>query len=152
MLWFVLMKFPLNEVIIVAVRNEKVGHIDFIPAAIFRMRRYTAVNMNCQLTKTPYWQAGSWRKKPPSSQSIELLPLKSLSSSKGISKPAPKNQTKMCFFGVAEWQIVELESLSVQEKWNTRAIQDNTVSAHPVKITLLGSNYSVLYNILVIEG
>lgn len=56
---FVLMKFLLNEVIIVAVRNEKAGHIDFIPTAISRMCWYRAVNTNCQLTKKQYWQVGS---------------------------------------------------------------------------------------------
>lgn len=53
---FVLMKFLLNEVIIVAVRNSKVGHIDFIPTAISRTCRYRAVNVNCQLRKKQYWQ------------------------------------------------------------------------------------------------
>lgn len=53
--------------IIVAVRNEKVGHIDFIPAAISRTCRYRAVNMNCQLKETnhetkQYWQVRSLRK------------------------------------------------------------------------------------------
>lgn len=62
LLLFVLMKFLLNEVIIVAVRNEEVGHIDFIPTAISRTCQYRAVDMNCQLTKKQYWQVGSLRK------------------------------------------------------------------------------------------
>lgn len=49
---FVLMKFFLNEVIIAAVRNEKVGPIDFTPTAGSRPCRYRAVDGNCQLTKT----------------------------------------------------------------------------------------------------
>lgn len=40
------MNFLLNEVIIVAVRNEEVGCIDFTPTAISRMCWHRAVNVS----------------------------------------------------------------------------------------------------------
>lgn len=70
LLLFVLMKFLLNEVIIAAVRNEKVGPIDFTPSAGSRPCWSRAVNGNCQLTKTILASRQFEEKLPPASAQI----------------------------------------------------------------------------------
>lgn len=101
---FVLMKFLLNEVISAAVRNEKVGPIDFIPTAGSRLCWNRAVDGNCQLTETIL---ASWQfeeKLPPASAQTSLRS-NHRPWAKALANPLRKSGQMsffLVFFGIAE--------------------------------------------------